>query len=482
MRTQRSLCACAGILLLSLLLLVGCGSSSGPAKDGKKRKPDIILYSEADDKRAGAEAAKEVPQSIGLVDDPALTRYVARVGNRLAQHAPRTSFAYSFKIVDQDAPNAFALPGGYIFVSRGLLALSNSEDELANVLGHEIVHVARRHASARQSMMNSLPKYLRWAAAGQTAAYGRDQERESDRLGQGLAAVAGYNPEGLAIFLRDLEFTERLRLGFSRLQGYRDTHPATSERVATANARARTIRWTPAPSIAGSHDAYLRKLDGLVVGTGASEGVFQRERFLHAEMGFSMRFPNGWDVINTRNAVGAVSRDRKSQIVLEVQGAGTDPREAAQKYLDEAQTQGLRVESAQNIMLGDAPAYRVEGRARSPMGPLGVHFTWLEKDDVILRLTGFSVGVGLRSGIFANVARSFRAITPRERSSIRETRLKIVPARSGESLAQLSKRTGNSWNIQQTAVMNGVFVDAKLQEGRLMKIAVSRPYGSGSAR
>ena len=88
MRTQRSLCACAGILLLSLLLLVGCGSSSGPAKDGKKRKPDIILYSEADDKRAGAEAAKEVPQSIGLVDDPALTRYVARVGNRLAQHAP----------------------------------------------------------------------------------------------------------------------------------------------------------------------------------------------------------------------------------------------------------------------------------------------------------------------------------------------------------------------------------------------------------
>ena len=482
MRTHPWLRTGAWIFLLSVFLLGACSSPSPRSKSAKERKPDIILYSEADDQRAGEEAAKEVPQAIGLVKDPALERYVERVGQRLARHAPRTSFVYSFQIVDQDAPNAFALPGGFIFVSRGLLALSNSEDELANVLGHEIVHVARRHASARQSLMNSLPKYLRWAGAGQVTAYGRDQERESDRLGQGLAGLAGYNPEGLATFLRDLEFNERLQLGFSRLQGYRDTHPATSERVATASSRARTIRWTPQAPIVASHAAYLNQLDGLIVGTGAAEGVFQRDRFLHADMGFSVRFPNGWDVINTRAAVGAVSPDRKSQIVLEVQGPGTDPRKSAQEYLDEAQTQGLRVESAQDIVLGDAPAYRVEGRARSRAGPLGVHFTWFARDGAMFRLTGFSVGLGSRGGIFANVARSFRTISPRERASIRETRLRVVPARTGESLVQLSKRTGNAWNIQQTAVMNGIFVDAKLTEGQLIKIAVSRPYRSAPAR
>lgn len=477
MPTRHCLRARVWSCLLGILLLGGCGSPPGPrSKDGKERKPEIVLYSEADDRRAGEEAAQEIPKAIGLIENRALARYVERVGQRLARHAPRTSFVYSFQVVDQDAPNAFALPGGFIFVSRGLLVLSNSEDELANVIGHEIVHVARRHASARQSLTNALPKYLRWAAVGQVAAYSRDQERESDRLGQGLAALAGYNPEGLATFLREMEFSERLRLGFSRFQGYMDTHPATSERVAAAGARARTIRWTPEPSIVGSHDAYLRQLNGVVVGTGASEGVFQRDRFLHADMGFSMRFPAGWDVVNTRAAVGAVAPDRRAQVVLEVQGPGTDPRKAAEEYLAKAQTQGLRVESAQDIVLEQSPAYRVEGRASSRAGPLGVHFTWFTRDGVMLRLTGFTVGLGSRGAIFANVARSFRPISPRERASIRETRLRVVPARKGESLAQLSKRTGNAWNIQQTAVMNGIFADATLAEGQLIKTAVSRPY------
>lgn len=482
MPTRHCLRARVWSFLLGILLLGGCSSPSSPrSKGGKERKPEIVLYSEADDRRAGEEAAKEIPQAIGLIKNPALARYVERVGQRLARQAPRTSFVYSFKVVDQDAPNAFALPGGFIFVSRGLLVLSNSEDELANVIGHEIVHVARRHASARQSLTNALPKYLRWAAVGQVAAYSRDQERESDRLGQGLAALSGYDPEGLATFLRELEFGERLKLGFSRFQGYMDTHPATSERVAAAGARARTIRWTPQPPIVGSRAAYLRQLDGLVVGTGASEGVFQRDRFLHAGMGFSMRFPDGWDVVNTHAAVGAVSPDRRAQLVLEVQGPGTDPRKAAEEYLDKAQTEGLRIESARDIVLGKSPAYRVEGRANSRAGSLDIHLTWFARDGVMLRLTGFAIGSS-RGAIFANVARSFQPITPRERASIRETRLRIVSARSGESLAQLSKRTGNAWNIQQTAVMNGIFADSTLEKGQLIKIAVSRPYRGAPAQ
>ena len=102
--------------------------------------------------RSGKKARRTSKAQLGLIEDSELVAYVAKVGARLARHAPRRNFEYSFQIVDQEAPNAFALPGGYIFVSRGLLTLTNSEDELANVLGHEIVHVAARHAAARQEV------------------------------------------------------------------------------------------------------------------------------------------------------------------------------------------------------------------------------------------------------------------------------------------------------------------------------------------
>ena len=133
-------------------------------------------------------------------------------------------------------------------MSRGLLTLTNSEDELAGVLGHEIVHVAARHAAARQAVTRSLGPFQMFAFRS-IAAYGRDQEREADRLGQGLCALAGYDPSGMATFLKDLEYTERLRLGGSRFPYFLDTHPTTQERVADAASRAKITRWERKPGI-----------------------------------------------------------------------------------------------------------------------------------------------------------------------------------------------------------------------------------------
>jgi predicted Zn-dependent protease len=457
--------------LTALALLAGC-SSAPPARE---KKPEVVLRTEAHDERAGAEAAEQVAAEIGLLEDRALTSYVSQIGQRLARHAPRGRFSYKFQVVDQDAPNAFALPGGYVFVSRGLLVLSNSEDELANVIGHEIVHVARRHAAARQSLMRDLPAIFRHAAIGQVASYSRDQEREADRLGQGLSAVAGFDPQGMADFLKNLDYSERLRLGHSRMPGYLDTHPTTGERVAAAGARARSVSWKRQPAIAGGRNAYLRRLDGLVIGTASTEGVFAGDRFLHPELGFSMRFPADWELANTRRAVGAISPRRDGQVFLEFQGRGSDPEQASAEFIEEAREQGLRIDSSRPVRIGELAAFRVLGRAAT----VGVHLTWIARKGTIYRLTGVSMrGSGGLEGVFNNVARSFRPLTPRERASIRETRLRLVPARAEESIAELSRRTGNEWNIQQTAVMNDVFANERLEAGRLMKIAVSQPYRS----
>lgn len=465
------------------MLLLACSPAVRQASAApKEKKPEIILETPAHDRKAGEEGAEDVASAIGLLDNRVLNSFIQRVGERIVRYAPQTDFSYSFHVVDQDAPNAFALPGGFVYVSRGLLLLANSEAEVANVLGHEIAHVARRHAAARQTLIRGLPAILRPFAVGSFASYSREQEREADRIGQGMAGLAGYDPAAMSIFLRDLEFTERLRLGFSRLQGYLDTHPATSERTAAAGARARTIRWTPQPGVLQGPAAYLRLLDGLVVGIGASEGVVDRDRFLHADLGFSMRFPNGWDVLNTHAAVGAISPRRDAQVVLELQGPGDDPQLASQDYLAEAEREGLRIERAQPLRLGALPGYRVEGGARIPGGRVSVQITWFAREGSIYRLTGLWLGADTRASIIANVARSFRPITPAERRGIRETRLKIVEAEAGESLAALSKRTRNAWNLQETAVMNGIFADAELEAGQLVKIAATQAYGGAPAR
>ncbi len=461
-------------------LVVAASACGGAAKRPPPKRPaEVVLRSEADDRRAGADAAKEIAAELGLVEDPELVAYVNQIGERLLRFAPHRDFDYRFYIVDQEVANAFALPGGQIYVSRGLLLLANSEDELANVIGHEIVHAALRHASARQSVVRSIPGLFRFSAAGMIASYSRNQEREADREGQILAGMAGYDPGAMATFLKGLDYTERLQFGASRLPGFFDTHPTTSERSAEATARGRAISWQARPPIVGDAAGYLARIDGLAVGTRASEGVFQRDRFLHSELDLTLRFPEGWETHNTRQAVGAVSPKRDAQVFLELQGKGEDPVAAAEQYLASDEAAGLRLEGPpQPIRLGAIEAARGTGGASTPAGFVRAHITWIAYQGTIYRLVGITVSPqsDRYAGVFRSVARSFRPLTERERESIHETRLRIVEARNGESLRELSDRTGNRWNVQETAVMNDLFADSQLREAQLVKVAVSERY------
>jgi predicted Zn-dependent protease len=462
-------------LVLALLLGVACGGGSSAPKPRK-----TVLYTEADDQRVGEQQSLQVGGQLGFVDDPELEAYVDGIGKRLARHAPRGRYPYQFKVVDQDAPNAFALPGGYIYVSRGLLILANSEQELAGVLGHEIIHVAARHAAARQALVDGLGA-MQFLAGAAIAGFGRDQEREADRVGQGLAGIAGYDPDGLPRFLRQLEFQERLRLGGSRLPGFFDSHPATAERIASASSRARSIAWRPEPTLAAGREGYLRHVDGLTVGAGAREGVFQGDRFLHPELLFTLRFPSGWHMQNTRQAVGALSPRRDAVVMLELQGFGDDPEMAASQFLSSPAAGNVHAETVQPIRIGALPGYRVQGRAHGGAA-VPVVFTWIAYRGSIYRITGLSRPPADRfAGTFRAVARSFRPLPPEALAGVRETHVRVVSARDGETLKQISERTGNTWNLQELAVVNGLYADATLASGDLVKVAVAERYGGGPA-
>jgi predicted Zn-dependent protease len=466
-----------------LLCLTGCGGTrpAAPAPEAPSSKEPTILSTVHADEAVGEEVSEEVAVEIGIVQDRELDAYLQAVGRRLTQHAPGYRFTYSFGVIDQDTPNAFALPGGYIFVSRGLLVLTNSEDELANVLAHEIIHVARRHAAARQLSLRDVPAFFQWLQVRDIASYSRRQEAEADRLGQGLAALAGYDPGAMATFLRSLDFTERLHFGSARIPGFLDTHPATSGRNAAAAERAARIAWEPREGIRADRERYLDGIEGIVVGSSASEGVFRGTRFIHPDLAFTLRFPDGWETRNTRRAVGATSPTRDAQVFLEHAGEGNDPEKTAKLDLEEFIAQGLQVEKMERVKIAGGPALRVTGRTQR-FGGGHVVLTWIAQRRSVYRLTGVSSGPGSRNqALFLNVARSFRSLSRELLAEVSETRLRIVDARAGESLGDLSRRTGNAWDVQRTAVMNEIFSNELLESGQRIKIAIREPYRPGSA-
>src|SRR5262245_18635587 len=227
--------------MAALALGLACASSpKSPAGGAKKR---TVLMSEYDDSRVGRESAQDVKAEIGWLEDAALAAYVDGIGRKLLRSMPTRGFDYQFYVVDMVEPNAFALPGGYIFVSRGLLALANNEDELACVIGHEITHAARRHAAAQQALEESLPSLILPGAAAKFASYSREMEREADEGGQILCAAAGYDPIGMSTFLTSLALSSRLELGYTRNPTFFDTHPGSQERAAANAVRAQEIRW-----------------------------------------------------------------------------------------------------------------------------------------------------------------------------------------------------------------------------------------------
>lgn len=471
-----------------VLLLAALACAVNPVTNRR----EIILMSEEEEQEIDDREAEKVEAILGLVDDPALAAYVSEIGQMMAKNAPFREIDYHFAVVEMDAPNAFALPGGHIYVSRGLLIISNSEAELANVLGHEIGHVVARHAARRDvhSKVVGLATILgtigavvvggggrtvagvQALGAGYQASYSRSQEREADVIGQETAARAGVDPAGMASFLKQLDRTVLLEQGFSRPAGYFDSHPNTLDRVAAASTRAGTLRWAPTFRLADTVEpSYLERLDGLSIGKPAREGVIREDRFLHPDLLISIGFPSGWRVDNQHARVIAIAPDRDAIAMLEMQSRGDDPEAAAREYVEEEK---LRIEAGTAVLIGGLPAYRGYTRVPTPGGIWGAEVTWIAHRGTIYRLSAAAQRGHFRKyqGTFRGFARSFRELRLEEAERIDELRLRLVVVQEGDTLERLSVRTGNAWDVNRTAVNNAIVRGEDLEPGRVLKIAI----------
>ncbi len=486
-------------LLLLALATVG-PIACAPAAPARAPRTSVLMSTAREDS-IGRDGAREVASQIGLVEDPKLNAYVTSLGDRLALNARRAEIQYRFFVVEMTEPNAFAIPGGYIYVSRGLLNLVNSEEELANVIAHEIAHVDARHAAQRelQQRKASILSVLGGLAgavvggdagaamgvfgqaygAGLIAHYSRDQERDADRLGQELAAQAGFRAIGMAEFLRTLENDQRLRTGASRRPSFFDSHPSTPERIASAAARADSfpVQAGAAPPL--PRDAFLDRIDGIVVGENPAEGILLGNRFLHPDLQLGVRFPDAWKVANARTAIGAVSPRGQAIVALELQEAGQDPRIAAARFVE---FERLSIYESRELRIGAFPAVWVMATQPGARGNLGLDLTWIAFQGRIFRLTGTTplAAAPTHRPAFRGVAHSFRRITAEEIAEIEVIRLRATRARAGETIEDLSLRTQNRWDVRETAVVNALPANVRLKAGQWLKIAVGEPYESSS--
>lgn len=476
-RSRRPSLSLVALGVMALLVSACAGTRGG--RSAQKADPDArprrtVLLTTADDVRAGSEAAEAVAAEIGLLDDAELGRYVDRIGRKLLNGLPRREFAYRFSIVDEMEPNAFALPGGHVYVSRGLLALINDEDELACVIGHEIVHVARRHAAQQAAVARQQnPLALPIRRAGTLAAYGRDMEREADGLGQQLCAAAGYDPAAMARFLRSLDQRDRLLLGQPRRATFLDTHPGTRERAAANSVRASELRWTRDPGLGDVRARYLDRIDGLVIGDRPETGMFVGELFLHPELDFELRLPKDWHFYNTNRAVGALAPRREAAVFLLGDLPSGELESVAEAFAEKVRKDhGLRVTARQRIRLGAEPAlrYAFEG-GRGPSG-IAAQVTFFAFAGGTWRLVALAP-LAAADRYFATLQptlRSFGPLSEAHRAQLELRRLRIEIARAGEDVTALATRTGSVLPPAATALLNGLLGDEAFRGGELLKV------------
>jgi len=440
----------------------------------------------------GAEVAKLVEQQIGLCSLPETQGYLQQVGGRLAAAAGDPRWKFTFQIVDQQEPNAFAIPGGGIYVSRGLLILLEREDELAGALAHEIAHVTQRH-SARQQRKGILPGLLSLpgrvvggvvsedlgalinapvdvVGGAWLSRYSRSQESEADRIGIRTAAQAGYDPTALADILVRLERDAASQTGQERRFSIFDSHPMTETRLRDIRRWATSLMPAAEPRIAPDTAAFFAKLDGIWCGEDPRTGIFHKNQFLQPTIGFTITFPSGWTNRNTPQYVISMHPRQEAMLLLGMAGPAAEPAETGEKFIRQMRAKaGIEPESTRRTSLGDFPIFIATYLDRSGRGPTYLHFAWVAMAGNTYQLIGLAPEKHWET--LRNAALTLRPLTPAERASVTGKRLRIATARRGERLETLAARTGNAWPPAYTALVNALDVEADLHEGQLIKIA-----------
>ena len=465
------------VAIMACLALTACVRN--PATGSRQ----LSLVSESQEIGMGRDFDKQVDAAIGLYADSSLQRWIQAFGKRLADLSERPNLPWTFRIVDDSAVNAFALPGGFIYVTRGILAYLNSEAQLAGVVGHEIGHVTARHA-AQQITKQALAQL--GLAAGSIASpsvgqyanlasgalgvlflkYSRDAERQADDLGLRYMERAGYDARELpGVF----EMLGRVTsaAGGDRMPGWLATHPDPGDRRERIT---KELAAVPAESLGTRVDRepYLRRIEGLVVGTDLREGYFKGSRFVHPGLGFEITFPDGWTQTNERKAVTALALSRDA--VIEVSGASqSTPDSAARGFLGQRGVQG-RIPALQ-VVNGLPTATSEFGATTSDGATVRGTIVCVTLAKNVFRLVGYGL-IGRwpdrRDAVTRSLA-TFRALTDSAELATEPPHIVTFALERDATIAELATQRPSPLKPAALALLNQVDTTSTLTAGTRIK-------------
>ncbi len=440
----------------------------------------------------GAQQHEQMVQSFGgAYQDPDLQAYVDSIGQFLARTSERPDLDYTFTLLDSPVVNAFALPGGYVYVTRGLLALAENEAQLAGVIAHEIGHVNARHGLNRVGagifgQIASLGLGLLFgeeaAQIGNTVAelglraYSRDQEFEADVLGVKYLTRAGYDPQAMAGFLDNLLRHSRLEAEIAGQPGAPDafnimaTHPRTADRIAEA-IREAGLSEVADPMLA--RDIYLEKLDGLLYGYSPEEGFVRGRAFLHPELRFAFQVPPGFRLLNGQKQVIAVN-DAGVRLVFD--RARPKSRDLLTYLQQEWAGSDVRLEQLADFRVDGLPAATGLAKLETKQGPRHLRLAAIRMPDgTAYRFVFVATPSQSRqyADAFVDTLYSFRRLSEREAAELEPQRLVLHRVRAGESVAELARRLPfPDYREARFRALNGLPPEAEVQAGQTVKLVV----------
>ncbi|HEX5473643.1 MAG TPA: M48 family metalloprotease [Vicinamibacterales bacterium] len=460
----------SGLVAAAAVALASAAACATNPATGQK---EVSLMSEAQEIQLGQQADAEVRKQMGVYEDPALQQYVQAIGKRLAAVSERSTLPWHFTVVDQPAVNAFALPGGFIYITRGILPFLDDEAQLAGVLGHEVGHVTARHAAERYTQQTTtglglallgifVPETRPFQGLAQQAAgllslkYSRDDELQADALGVRYASRAGWNPAGVQQMLTTLTRIDQASGSSKGVPNWLSTHPASADRVEKVQA---AVKKATAPAGAGpfvtNRPEYLGHIDGVVYGDEPSQGIVRGNQFLHKDLRIAMTFPDGWDIQNTAQQVVAKAPRADRYLLLElVQQPAGSVAQIAQASMAQAGWQQLSGAPRQiNGLAAYVGTYRGSMQGLGPVETLAAH---IAHDPNVFVLAGVAPAGQFAAAqqAFTSTIQSFRSLSAAEAEAIRANRVELYTVRAGDTWTSLASRHGGIVKPATLAIMN----------------------------
>ncbi len=442
----------------------------------------LALISEAQEIQMGQQAAGDVERSIGLVDDPSLQAYVQELGRRLAASSERPHLPWSFAVVDDPTPNAFALPGGYIYITRGLLSLMGTEAQLVSVLGHEIGHVTARHhvSSLSRAQLAQLGLgvggvlFPDLQAVGGVAGaslqllflrHGRDAERQADELGFRYTLENGFDVREMALVFQSLQ-----RVGEQHQQSavpsWLLTHPEPGDRIQVVQQRVAVAG--PLGTLRIGGQPYLERIDGLVYGANPRNGYFRDGVFLHPDMRFRVPFPTQWRTQNMAQAVMGMSPNQDALIQLSLAPDRTIDA-AAQRFLSQ---QGIQPGTTSRTTVNGLNTIQATFRAQTQEAAIQGMAAFISHDGAIFQVIGYSTLASFPNyeAALRQALRGFAPLTDPQALNVQPSRLRIVRGTESMTLSQFQQRFPSSVSLDELAILNQVpGGNSLLSAGTLLK-------------